>query len=124
MTHIAIDEAKALVGRTLVDRDGTIVGKIAGPLGDPEHGQVAWLAVEVDDAQHRAVIPVVDLDLGGDAVRVPYARQQVLEAPHVESSDIESDDDHALRAWYGLPAIDGSTAQGRPQFRHPGIDLG
>ena len=124
MTHIAIDEANALVGRTLVDRDGTIVGKIAGPLGDPEHGQVAWLAVEVDDAQHRAVIPVVDLDLGGDAVRVPYARQQVLEAPHVESSDIESDDDHALRAWYGLPAIDGSTAQGRPQFRHPGIDLG
>jgi hypothetical protein len=123
VTHIAVDAARALAGRTLVDRHGTTIGTIAGPLGASEHGETAWLAVDVDPARHRAVIPVVDLDLGGDAVAVPYTREQVLEAPEVAGAEIETADDHALRAWYGLPGIDGSTSEGRPEFGHPGIDL-
>jgi hypothetical protein len=123
VTHIAIEDANALSGRTLADRDGARIGTIEGPLGGAEDGLAAWLAVNVDDAGQRAVIPVVDLVLGGDAVGVPYARYQVLEAPQVKGDDVEVDEDHALRAWYGLPAIDGSTSEGRPQFRHPGIDL-
>jgi len=105
-----------------VDRDGTIIGTIAGPLGEPEHGETAWLAVDVDAARRRAVIPVGDLDLG-DAVGVPYTREQVLEAPQVAGAEIETDEDHASRAWYGLPGIDGGTSRGRPEFGHPGIDL-
>jgi hypothetical protein len=124
VTHIAVEDAKALAGRTLVDRDGTVVGTIVGPLGASEHGQAAWLAVEVDEARHHAAVPVVDVALGAEAVGVPYTREQVLEAPQIAGAEVETDDDHALRAWYGLPAIDGSTSEGRPQFRHPGIDLG
>jgi hypothetical protein len=123
VTHIAFEEATAVAGRTLVDRDGTRIGTIGGALGGDEHGQVAWLAVSLDEGGRRAAIPVVDLVLG-DPVRVPYTRHQVEEAPQVEQDTVDTHADHELRAWYGLPAIDGSTSEGRPQFRHPGIDLG
>lgn len=118
MTRLAMDEAKALAGRDLVAR-GERVGTIAGPLGDDDAGDASWLAVDVDDAK-RAVIPVADVALRDDAVSVPYSRQQVLDAP-APSGELETPDDHALRAWYGLPSVDGSTSAGRPEFGHPGI---
>jgi hypothetical protein len=113
-----MDEAKALAGRDLVAR-GERVGTIAGPLGDDDAEGADWLAVDVDGST-RAVVPVADLALRNDEVSVPYSRKQVLDAP-VVSGELETPDDHALRAWYGLPSVDGSTSAGRPEFGHPGI---
>jgi hypothetical protein len=118
MTRLAMDEAKALSGRDLVAR-GERVGTIAGPVGVEHGGDADWLAVDVDGST-RAVVPVADLALREDEVTVPYSRKQVLDAPS-PAGELDTPDDHALRAWYGLPSVDGSTSEGRPEFGHPGI---
>ena len=125
MTHMSLDETSGLSGRALIDHDGVSVGTITGGLGPEVDGLATWLAVDVGDPARRAVVPIIDLLLDDDSVRIPHTRQRVLEAPKVAGAEADSHEDHTLRAYYDLPSTDGRHPEHRtPHFDpHPGIEL-
>jgi hypothetical protein len=81
--HTTRDDLDALVGHGLDDVRGVGVGRIEAALtGDREAG---WLLARMGRFGHHTAIPARDAVEGVGRVWVPYARDHIRRAPHVEA---------------------------------------
>lgn len=73
-------EAMDWIGKTVVDRDGAVIGACTTVLFD-DTGAPEW--VGVDHAGVRRKLPAADARLEGTQVRVQLSRLQVMESPRL-----------------------------------------
>src|SRR3954471_1716057 len=110
------DQAVAWRGKAAVDAGGSKIGTVEEVYLDADTDQPEWLAVKTGlFGSKMSFVPVAQAtDAGGD-VRVPYAKDQVKDAPHAEADGRLSQQEEAqLYRHYGLDYSESRSDSGLP----------
>jgi uncharacterized protein (TIGR02271 family) len=91
-------------GRDAVDRDGAKIGTIDQIYLDNETEQPEWVTVRTGMLGRRtSFVPLSGADLAGDAVRLPYERTQIEQAPGIDpEANLSPEEETNLYRHYGL----------------------
>jgi uncharacterized protein (TIGR02271 family) len=116
MTAPSIDTVQSWQGRTMVDPAGDKLGTIDAIYLDNETGQPEWALVTSGlFTAKTAFVPLAGAEATGDAIQVPYDKQQVTDAPSMEAGGQLSQDDEAeLYRHYGLDYSEHRSDSGLP----------
>lgn len=104
-----------LRGQKLISSDGATVGTIEDVYIDGDTGDAGFLEVKTGGRLRakKSVVPLQGAQDEGDAVRVPYAAEQIKSAPSVEApagGELAADEQAAVLEHYRLD----------PDAEHPG----
>src|SRR3954470_4806746 len=111
------EQAVTWRGRTAVDADGEKIGTVEEVYLDADTDRPEWLAIKTGMFGSRiSFVPVAEAtDVDGD-VRVPYAKDQVKDAPHAEADGQLSEQEEArLYRHYGLDYSESRSDSGLPE---------
>jgi uncharacterized protein (TIGR02271 family) len=106
-----ISDFGSLVGKNVMGSDGEKIGKVEELYFDTDSERPEWIAVTTGwFGTHRSLVPLAQASEEGDAVRVPYTKAQVQDAPHYDPGRELSEEDEAdLFFHYGTPGAGQST---------------
>jgi uncharacterized protein (TIGR02271 family) len=113
---LSLDDAKNLQGSTLASSDGTTLGKVSDVYIDNDTHRPEWALVHTGLFGGReSFVPLERAQITGGSVSVPYAKDQVDEAPNAEpDGELSQDEEARLYAHYGLHYSDGPSDSGLP----------
>ena len=99
---IASNNAAALIGSDVIDQDGDKIGTVGHLFVDPSTGQPNWITVKSGFfGMSHVFVPVDAADVEGDTIRVPYAKDFVKDAPHVDTDGpLAPADEQQLHDYY------------------------
>jgi uncharacterized protein (TIGR02271 family) len=105
-----------VIGREVIGSDGSPIGKVGQVYLDDSTGEPSFITVKTGlFGTRESFVPVRDADLD-DELRVPYTKEQVKNAPSVESDEhITIDEEERVYAHYGLADDAGWNGGGREQ---------
>jgi sporulation protein YlmC with PRC-barrel domain len=117
---IASNNAAALVGSDVIDQDGDKIGTVGHLFVDPSTGQPNWITVKSGFfGMSHVFVPLDEADVEGDSIRVPYAKDFVKDAPHVDTDGpLSPEDEQQLHDYYRgvrepeLPTVSGESTSG------------
>jgi uncharacterized protein (TIGR02271 family) len=92
------------IGADVVDNDGDKVGTLQNVYMDRATGQPEWLSVKTGMFGSKSTfVPIQGADAAGDALRVPYPKSQVKDAPNVDDDDgfLPPEEEERLYRHYG-----------------------
>jgi uncharacterized protein (TIGR02271 family) len=92
------------IGADVTDDSGDKIGSLANVYMDRSTGQPEWLAVSTGMfGTKSSFVPITGAGADGDALRVPYAKDLVKDAPNVDEADgyLEPDEEERLYQHYG-----------------------
>jgi hypothetical protein len=105
-------ELRALVSHDVLDREGRPVGNIGTFFNDRQTGRPEWIGVFTGRIRTRhLLVPVRGAEKEGNAVRVPWTKEQVESAPDYGRLEGTISEEMEREAYhhYGLePAAAGS----------------
>jgi hypothetical protein len=125
------EQLRQLAGHEVVAADGDKVGYIDLVFRDNETGAPEWLGIwdGLPDTKPRVLVPVRDVQVEADVVRVPWPADVVRNAPSYDAphdlvighDDVVEIDQETERRTYEHYGIEPTTARGEPaevvQFR-------
>ena len=116
----SIETVQSWQGRAMVDLAGDKLGKIDAIYLDDETGQPEWATVTSGlFAAKTAFVPLAKAQDVGDSVQVPYAKDQVKDAPGMAADGQLSQDEEAeLYRHYGLDYSEHRSDSGLPAGEH------
>jgi uncharacterized protein (TIGR02271 family) len=99
-----MQDARALEGRQLHGEGGEKIGTIDAVYIDQASGEPTWIAVRTGLLGTRSsFVPLADARMDGDAVLVPFGKDQVKDAPNVEAGGmLEPDEERRLFQHYRM----------------------
>jgi stress response protein YsnF len=103
MPPLNIDTALDWRGRTVVDRDGDKIGTFDELYLD-ESDRPAWAAVTTGlFGMRQTFVPLSEAQADGDALRVPFGKDMVKDAPRIDpDSQLDAEEEAVLYRHYGL----------------------
>jgi len=112
----SIETVRSWQGRTMVDPAGDKLGTIDAIYLDDETGQPEWATVTSGlFTAKTAFVPLAQAQAMGDAIQVPYAKDQVKAAPSMTADGQLSQDEEAeLYRHYGLDYSEHLSDSGLP----------
>jgi uncharacterized protein (TIGR02271 family) len=110
----AFTEAYQWRGRTVVDRDGEKIGKLAEVYLDEDTDQPEWALVNTGLLGTKSsFVPLKGASPAGEDVRVAYPKEQVKDAPSIDTDgELSEQDEAALYGHYGLDYSHGESGSG------------
>ncbi len=99
-----IDTVRTWQDRTMVDRDGSRIGRIDAIYLDDQTGQPEWALVNTGLFGTKAsFVPLAQATQTGEEVRIPYDKQLVKDAPRLDpDGHLSEDEERQLWRHYGL----------------------
>jgi uncharacterized protein (TIGR02271 family) len=93
-----------VVGSTVYDAEGNKIGKIGQIYTDDQTGQPSWGTVNTGlFGTSESFVPIREITFNGDDVTVPYTKDQVKDAPSVDSDGhLSPEDERRLYDHYSL----------------------
>ena len=90
------------IGRTAIDPEGDKIGKIADLYSDEDTGRPEWLAIKTGlFGTHVSFVPLAGATPQGDDLMLPYEKDLVKQAPHVDpDGHLEPDEEATLYNHY------------------------
>ena len=76
--------ARVLIGEKLVDQEGNTVGKITDVIVDSATLENEWITVKTGMLGGEHLVPVAVVEERGDAIAVPFVKEEVKAAPTVD----------------------------------------
>jgi len=106
---IGEQQARDIIGSTLMDSSGDKVGKVGQLFLDDQTGQPEWVAVNTGlFGTKESFVPLSDASFSGGELRVPYAKSQIKDAPQIDAGGhLDESDEDRLYAHYGLSSTAG-----------------
>lgn len=105
-------QLRDLLGRDVVDSDGKSIGNLETYFADRSTGRPEWLGVFAGTfRQHHFLVPAEGAVSEGTAVRIPWTKEQVKDAPEYrdpEESISEELERDAYRHFGLQPAVSSS----------------
>jgi sporulation protein YlmC with PRC-barrel domain len=98
-------DVRELIGADLVDSSGDQVGKIGQIYLDDRTGEPEWATVNTRRfGVSERFVPLAQADRAGHAVRVPYEKSTITDAPHMPAGDagLDESQERELYVYYGL----------------------
>jgi hypothetical protein len=113
MSPLDIDTVLAWRGRAVLDRDGEQIGTLDDILLDARTDLPAWGGVRTGlFGRKESYIPLDVVEEADDALRVPFEKRQVTEAPAADPDiAMTPEEEDALFSHYGREQIHGMAAQ-------------
>ncbi len=110
-------ELSGLIGRTVIDGSGNKIGKVDSVYVDDQTDKPEWLGVATGlFGSHVSFVPLASAATRGDAVAVPYTKDQVKDAPHVDPDEALSEQEEArIYRHYGLEYSEARSGTGLPE---------
>ena len=104
-----IDTVVGWRGRTVVDQSGEKIGKFEEIYLEAESQSPEWASVTTGlFGLRQTLIPLRDAQEEGDALRVPYDKDHVKDAPNLDPDEqLSPGEEWALYRHYGMEAGDG-----------------
>ena len=122
-------DSESWIGLTLIDSEDRKLGKVEAIYVDAQTDQPQWMAVKTGLwGSERSFVPLADATPVGDAVRTPYVKRQIDDAPKLAAEeDLPDDQVVELYRYYGLDydvPVDGDVDIARSNDRLPAIAPG
>ena len=98
------NQMRDVVGATAYDSAGDKIGKVGQLFLDDETGQPEFVTVNTGFfGSSESFVPVADADLADGRLNVPFAKDQVKDAPNVDvhNGHLDRDQEATLYAYYG-----------------------
>ena len=104
-------------GSDVVDRDGDKIGKLEEIYLDDQTGKPEWALVKTGMFGGRgSFVPLAQAQQQGDAITVPYEKDQVKDAPNIDGDERLSQQEEAeLYRFYGLDYGESHSDSGLPE---------
>ena len=101
-------ESAHLKGQPLVSVDGETVGTIDDVYIDPGTGEAEFLEVKAGRFRPKVhFVPMARMNVEGGAVRVPYEKAKIVEAPKVGvgpgGGELTGTEESELREYWNMP---------------------
>lgn len=105
-----------LIGRKVVDSEGSKIGSIGQVYLDDRTGEPEWVTVKTGMFGGReSFVPLGPAEMQGDDLRVPFDKELVKEAPSLGSDEHLSPEEEArLYRHYSVTPSTGMTRTGAP----------
>ncbi len=113
ITKEAID---SVLGSTAYDTSHKKIGKVGQVYVDEQTGQPEWMTVRTGlFGKKEAIVPLEPAQVDGDEVRLPFQKEQITNAPHVDvdaAGHLSEQDEAQMYDYYGMrhPTIPPGTA--------------
>jgi uncharacterized protein (TIGR02271 family) len=93
-----------LFGATVVDNDGSKIGKVEEVYLDNNSGQPEWVSVKTGlFGSNVSLIPLSQASFSGDTMTVPFDKAMVKDAPHHDpAAELSESDEDDLYRYYGV----------------------
>lgn len=104
-----VPDSAHLKGHALISAEGETVGTIEDIYVDPGTGQAEYLEVKAGRFRPKVhFVPLARMSVEGGAVKVPYAKAKIVEAPkvgvgHAGGGELTGSEEAALREYWSLP---------------------
>ena len=101
---INADQVQQLIGKDVVDATGSKVGTAGQVYLDDTTGQPAWVTVKTGlFGPSESFAPLSEASTQGGQLRVPYAKDQIKDAPRVDDDGhLSPEQENELYRYYGL----------------------
>jgi uncharacterized protein (TIGR02271 family) len=101
---IGTDTLSRVIGQDVYDGSGEKIGSAAEVYLDDETGQPEWVTVRTGlFGTKESFVPIRDADLTDDGVRVPVSKNQVKDAPKIDSDGhLSPQEEQELYRYYGM----------------------
>jgi uncharacterized protein (TIGR02271 family) len=111
-----------LRGAPVYDSSGDKIGTVEELFWDEETRTPEWIGVGTGMfGTKRVLVPVTGASSDGDAVTVPYSKDQVKDSPDIDADEISQSTEEQLYAHYGLGYSEARSESGLPAG---GLDTG
>ena len=113
---ISHEDIREIIGLQLLDSGGDKVGKIGQVFLDDQTGAPEWATVNTGFfGASESFVPLREAHRTGDAVRVPYAKATIKDAPNVlvGGAHLEESQERELYAYYNLEYAGRGAGKGR-----------
>ena len=120
-------EVRDLIGAELLDSSGDKVGRIGQIYLDDRTGEPEWATVNTGHfGTHESFVPLAQADRAGHAVRVPYEKSTIKDAPTMPTVDARLDEAQVreLYVYYGLDFAGQRSDSGIPSGQASAIQPG
>jgi uncharacterized protein (TIGR02271 family) len=109
-TMIGTDTISRVIGQDVYDQSGDKIGSAAEVYLDDETGQPEWVTVRTGlFGTKESFVPIRDADLTNDGVRVAVSKEQVKDAPKIDTDGhLSPQEEQELYRYYGLGAGTGT----------------
>jgi stress response protein YsnF len=114
MSELTLERLNEMNGAPVYDATGDKIGAVEEIFYDDRVGRAEWIGIGTGFfGTKRVLVPVQGASFDGEAVTVPYDKQQVKDSPDVDADVIEPDVEADLYAYYGIgtPALDQGLAR-------------
>ena len=97
-------QIQQVIGTTAVDADGDKLGKVGEVYLDDETGRPEWATVHTGlFGTKETFVPLAQADFSGGALRLPYDKAKVKDAPKIETDGhLSPQEEQELYRYYGL----------------------
>ena len=113
---MTIDQVKDARGMPVVDVDGEQIGSLEEIFLDAETQQPEWIGIGTGFfGTKRVLVPVRGAEFERERVLVPYAKDEVKDAPDIDSDEISQETERELAAHYGLDYSERYSGTGLPE---------
>jgi sporulation protein YlmC with PRC-barrel domain len=114
MSEMTLESLGAMYGANVYDSTGEKIGAVEEIFYDDRTQRPEWIGIGTGFfGTKRVLVPVHGSTFDGDAVTVPYDKEQVKSSPDIDADVIAPDMEADLSAYYGVPAADaGALDQG------------
>ena len=113
---LTTQDISSLRGCDVLDRDGERIGKLDEIYLDDDTNQPEFALISGGLFGGSHFVPLAQASVEGDALRVPYAKDQVKDAPGVRADEKLSQDEEAqLYRHYGLDYGERRSGSGLPE---------
>ena len=101
---IGTDTISRVIGQDVYDEAGEKIGSASEVYLDDETGQPEWVTVTTGlFGTKESFVPIRDADLTDDGVRVPVSKDQVKDAPKIDTDGhLSPQEEQELYRYYGL----------------------
>lgn len=103
---LSTQELNTVIGRPAYTPEGDKIGKVSSVYVDDATREPTFVAVHTGlFGTHESFIPVRDAAVEGEGVTVPFSKEKVKDAPHVDAGDghIDPEEERRIFDYYGLP---------------------
>jgi uncharacterized protein (TIGR02271 family) len=103
-TMIGTDTISRVIGQDVYDESGQKIGSAAEVYLDDETGQPEWVTVRTGlFGTKESFVPIRNADLTDEGVRVPVSKEQVKDAPKIDTDGhLSPQEEEELYRYYGM----------------------
>jgi uncharacterized protein (TIGR02271 family) len=128
---IGTDTVSSVIGKDVYDQSGDKIGSASEVYLDDESGQPEWVTVKTGlFGTKESFVPIRDADLTDQGVRVSVSKDQVKDAPKIDTDGhLSPEEEQELYRYYGLgggadTGVQSGIETGRSAGTTTGIETG